>query len=535
MQIIITDSQWVLLLIILLFLGLLASILLAKPILRYIINQVADNAMTRLLKDDYEQNLAELFPSLKRFSILNLIEMSIRAENGEAIVRPLGSPKHFLGYDNLMFSPRQMTQLSLPEDAEIDMSVTIGPYAEKPLVIAIPLMIGAMAYGLAMSEQAKLALAKASKILQTATCSGEGPFLPEEPVEAGKYILQICRWSWGGRTDQQIATADMLEVQMGQGADMGTARIAAKDLVGRARILSGLAPDEPAISLPAPPGVESPEDWPAFMKTLRQRAKGIPLALKIMATDRLEEELAVAVDLGFDAVIIDGAGGGSHATTPIKQDDFGLPSLHALIRAKRYLKNTQISLVVAGGYFTPGQCLKALALGADAIYLGTIPLLALAHNQATKVTPWEPPTTLVYYNSPNNTELNVDQAATSVTNVLKAMVLEMEEAMRALGKTSLKELSPDDLVALDSLTAEITGVKQAFAPYRNGKQLTCEEQQCREALERLNNSLQYARRLIKLMETVITEIRCNNNLSGIQQLKNEVISISNYLNALTKL
>jgi glutamate synthase domain-containing protein 2 len=154
----------------------------------------------------------------------------------------------------------------------------------------------------------------------------------------------------------------MLEVQMGQGADMGTSRIDAVDVEGRARILGGLAPGEPAIALPAPPGVQTPADWPAFMQKLRQRANGIPIALKLMATGRLEEELAMAIQLGFDAVMLDGSGGGSHATAPIKQDDFGIPNIYALVRAKRLLKNTSISLVVAGGFFTPGQCLKALAL-----------------------------------------------------------------------------------------------------------------------------------------------------------------------------
>ncbi|WP_371363273.1 hypothetical protein SRRS_42060 [Sporomusa rhizae] len=459
MQIIITDIQWLLLLLLALVFALMAAVILAKPVLRYFINRVNDDALSKLLTDKYEQNLAELLPSLQRFSVLNLIELSLRAETGKAIGRPLGSPKQLLGYDNLLFTPKQMTKFSLPENAKVDLSVTLGPNATKPLTIQIPLMIGGMAYGLALSEEAKLALAKASKTVQTATNSGEGPFLPEEPLVAGKFILQIGRWSWGGRTDQEIATADMLEVQMGQGADMGTSRIEAKDLEGRARILGGLAPGEPAIALPAPPGVQTPEDWPAFMQNLRQRANGIPIGLKLMATDRLEEELAVAVNLGFDAVILDGSDGGSHATVPIKQDDLGVPNIYTLVRAKRYLEGTQISLVVAGRFFTPGQCLKALALGADAIYLGTIPLLALAHNQVTKVAPWEPPTTLVYYNSPTKTQLNIGQAATSVANVLTAMVAEMEETMQALGKASLKELSPDDLVALDATTARITGVK----------------------------------------------------------------------------
>lgn len=462
MPFIIANLQVLILLLLLLALGLVVTLVFAKPILRYSMNRITDDALAKLFTEEYDQNLAELYPSSKRLSILNLIEMSLRAESGKVIGRPLGSPKHFLGYDNLMFSPRQMTSFSLPESAKIDLSVTLGPKAEKPMTIKIPLMIGGMAYGTALSEEAKLALARASKRLKTATNSGEGPFLPEEPKEAGKFILQICRWPWGGRTNKQIAASHMLEVQMGQGGNLGASRVEASEIAGRARLLAGLAPGEPAISLLGPPGLKSPEDWPVFMEGLRQRANGIPIALKIMATDNLEQELAVAAVLGFDVIAIDGAEGGSHASAPTKQDDLGLPSLNALIRAKRFLKNSRISLIIAGGYFTPGQCLKALALGADAIYLGTIPLFALVHNQIPKAAPWEPPTTLVYYTSPTKTQLDIDTAATSVTNALTSMVLEMEEAMRALGKSSLKELGPDDLIALDSITAEITGVKQVF-------------------------------------------------------------------------
>jgi glutamate synthase domain-containing protein 2 len=444
------------------FLLALVVIFLTKPVMRYIIKRISNDITGKLLSDNYSQNLGELLPSLKRFSLINLLEMSLRAQTGKVLNRPLGSPKHFFGYENLMFSPRQITKLSLPENTKIDMSVRIGGNAKKPMRIKIPFMIGGMAYGLALSEEAKMALARASKILGIAANSGEGPFLPEEPGASGKFVLQICCWSWGLRTNQQIASADMLEVKMGQGADTGAARIEPAEFAGRARILAGLEPGEPAVGLIGPPGVEKAEDWPEFMRKLRLRANGIPIALKIMATDRLEEELALAVDLGFDAIVIDGCEGGSHATTPTKQDDFGIPSLQGLIRAKRYLKDSSISLIIAGGYFTPGQCLKALALGADAICLGTVPLFALGHNQVTKVTPWEPPTTLIFYNSPTKKQLKIDQAATSVANVLKAMVLEMEEAMRTMGKASLKELSPDDLIALDSLTAEITGVRSVF-------------------------------------------------------------------------
>lgn len=467
MEISITGSTWLFLLLLFLALQvLLAIVLLVRPILRYIMGKEIKNALSTLLSDKYTQNLMEVFPSSQRISPLNILENSLRAKDGKIITRPLGSPKFFPGFDNLLFSPKLMTSVSLTENTCINMQVTIGPKARKPLVLNIPIMIGAMAYGLALSANAKIALARAAKGLQTTTCSGEGPFLPEERQEAGKYVLQICRWAWGARTQEQIDSADMLEVQMAQGADMGAVSVEASEFAGRAQELSGLGPDEPAVSFPAPPGIQKPGDWPGFMKELRRKAKEIPIALKIMATDHLEDDLAMAIDLGFDAVIIDGAQGGSHATTPIKQDDFGIPTIIALVRAQRFLSKQKvrekISLIIAGGFFTPGQCLKALALGADAIYMATVPLFALTHGQLEKVIPWEPPTTLVYYDSPANAKLDIDQGATSVINAITSMILEMEEGMRALGKSSLKELSSADLGALDTITAEITGLKRVY-------------------------------------------------------------------------
>lgn len=186
-----------------------------------------------------------------------------------------------------------------------------------------------------------------------------------------------------------------------------------------------------------------------------------------MAAGRLEEDLAVAIDLGFDAIILDGAQGGTHGSAPTKQDDFGIPTLNALVRANRFLQEEgvrhQITLITAGGYLTPGECLKALALGADAIALGSIIMMSASGHQAFKVIPFEPPNTIAYYDAPAASEkLDVDKAATNVVNLLTSMVAEMEEGMRAMGKASLRELGPDDLVALDTYTAEVTGVKRVY-------------------------------------------------------------------------
>ncbi|NLO97884.1 MAG: FMN-binding glutamate synthase family protein [Peptococcaceae bacterium] len=436
-----------------------------KALVRKSVKKNVNHYLKRLLRDPYKENLAELVNAGKRTSIQNIIEIDLKAAHGNLMTRPLGTSKRFNHFDNLMFLPQPLAKgYPLPVNTPIDLRVVIGPKAQKPLQINIPLMISAMAFGLALNQGAKIALARGAKLAGTAISSGEGPLLPEERKHAGKYILQISRWPWGLRTDKQIAQADMLEVQMGQGADMGPSVVSPLEIKGKARRLMKLGYKQQVYSLPAPPGINEPKDWPQFLDQLRKRSQGIPIALKIMA-GRVEEDLDFAIEHGFDAVILDGAQGGSHASPPIVQDDFGIPSIYALMKAVNYLKKMgmkdRISLIVSGGYNTAGDCLKALALGADAIYLGTSVLYASASKQLNKTSPWEPPTELVFYRGQAQRKYNYNLGAESVANMLKSMVMEMEYAMRIMGKKSLKELGPDDLIALDDFSAELTGVKKA--------------------------------------------------------------------------
>ncbi len=436
---------------------------------RTLVQRLFGLVIERLLEDKYHENLMELWGAVRRTSIQNILEISLRAEQGKLIERPLGSPRRLPHYDTLMFVPAQMARLPKEASVAIDMKVTLGPKAEKPLVIETPLMISGMGYGIGLSEQAKIALAKAANQLKTATNSGEGPYLPEERQEAGKFIWQISRSSWG-HSPEAIAAADMIEVQMGQGARMGPFTVEPKAVKGRAQKLMGISPVETVVTLAVIPGVQSPWDWIKYVRDLRAEAGGKPIALKIMATGAIERDLAVALEAGFDVIVVDGAQGGASGASPMICDDLGIPSLLGLVRAERFLceqgARQDVSLVVAGGYATPGECLKAITLGADAVYLGTVPLFALIHRQIHKVLPWEPLTQLVWYNSPYKDRLDINLASQSVANVLKSMTMEMEEGVRALGKTALSELGPNDLVALDDWTAKVTGVKRAY-PWEN--------------------------------------------------------------------
>jgi glutamate synthase domain-containing protein 2 len=447
-------------------LGLLLILIffLGKRFFRTGVQRIFNLVIGRLLEDDYAENLMEFWSAVRRTSIQNIVEISLRAQTGKIIKRPLGSPKTFNHYDNLMFVPAQMARLPVEPLVPVDMKVTLGPKAEKPMMIEIPLMIGGMGYGVALSEEAKRALAKAAKEVGTAINSGEGPYLVEERNEAGKYIWQISRSPYG-RNPQAIAVADMVEVQMGQGSRIGGHIMEPKGIKGKAQKLMGVSPVESVVFGAVVPGITNPWDWPQYVENLRQEVGGKPIGLKIMAGGRLEADLAVAIEAGFDFIAIGGSQGGTSGSSPTISDDFGMPSINALTRAQRYLMEQgvrkEISLVVGGGYVTPGECLKALALGADAIYLGTVPLFAMAHKQLGIVLPWEPLTQLVWYDSKYKQRLDINLAAQSVVNVLKSFTLEMEEGIRAIGKTSLTELGPNDLIALDDWTADLTGVPRA--------------------------------------------------------------------------
>jgi len=432
---------------------------------RTIVQRLFGLVLERLLRDKYHENLMELWSAVRRTSVQNILEISLRAETGKLIDRPLGSPKPLPHYDTLMFVAAQMARLPKEGTIPVDMKVILGAKAEKPLQIEIPLMISGMSFGLGLSEEAKRALARAAKQMGTAANSGEGPFLQEERDEAGKFIWQISRSKWG-HSAQGIAAADMLEVQMGQGARMGYYSKEPSVVKGKAQKLMGISPVESVVTSAVIPGILTPWDWPKYVSDLRAEAAGKPIAIKIMATGGLERDLAVCLEADFDVIVIDGAQGAASGASPLICDDMGIPSLLALVRAERFLREQgarkEVSLVVSGGYATPGECLKAIALGADAVYLATVPLFALVHNQIQKILPWEPLTQLIWYNSPYKQRLDIPLASNSVANVLKSMVLEMEEGVRALGKTALSELGPNDLIAVDEWTSRVTGVKPAY-------------------------------------------------------------------------
>jgi glutamate synthase domain-containing protein 2 len=437
-------------------------------IIRSIVNETVDKAIERIARDQYTESLFEMIPATKKVGPIQLMEIMMRANTGLPAARPLGSHIRFSPWEKLLFNPVHLFRFPTPEDVQINTSVTIGRKARKPLTISIPIMIAAMSYGGALSKNAKIALARAAARIGTATNTGEAGFLQEEREAATLLIGQYNRGGWLNTPDK-YTRMDAIEIQLGQGAQ-GTSpqRTAAKNIGEEYREVFGIPEGEDALIHSRLPGVDTKAQFIALVREIKEEA-GVPVGLKIAATHFLEYELQIALEAGVDFITIDGAEGGTHAAAPSLEDDVGLPTLFATARAAKYLAQKgatgDVSLIATGGLITPGDCLKAMALGADAVYMGTAALMALIGDQMVKSMPFEPPTSLVVYNAKMTDQLDTDRSTESLFNFLNATVREMELICYSLGKTSVGDLSKTDLCTLDPFISKAIGVDLGFVSH----------------------------------------------------------------------
>jgi len=461
------------------FLGALAALavftLLALAALRRIavalLNAGMDVLMRRFLRNRYTENLFSMFGVVRRMGLESFGETLLRAAQGRPLSRPMGTPLHFSPWEKLLFQPVFVTpRLPTPQGVEIGTAAVVGPAAQRPLRVEMPVLIGGMSFGGALSVPAKVALALGANAAGTATNSGES-YLQEERDAAERLILQHHRGLWPNGTmsrPELLHHGDAIEVQFGQGAQAAAAMVTPAGLVGpRMREVYGLEAGRHGEIATRFTGIDSPEAVVEMIRDLKRRFP-VPVGVKIGATDYLEGDLDVFLEGGIDFVAVDGAEGGTHGGPTVLQDDVGLPTLHAIVRADRHLRarnrRDAVTLIAAGQLRTPGHFLKAMALGADAVYIGTAAVIALLCDQAEKALPGEPPYQLLLQSGPRRLKgrLHVGRAAHNVANYLLSVKAEMTCVAQALGRRSLAEIGREDLVALDRDTAEICGVRPAW-------------------------------------------------------------------------
>jgi nitrite reductase/ring-hydroxylating ferredoxin subunit len=362
-------------------------------------------------------------------------------------------------WDSLQFVTAQLARLPLLDDEPVATEVCIGPNADRPLWLDIPLFVSDMSFG-ALSQEAKTALARGAELAGTAICSGEGGMLPEEQAEASRYLYELASarfgWSW-----DVLAKVQAFHFKGGQGAKTGTGgHLPGPKVVGRIAEVRGLPEGTPAVSPARFPDWHSPDDFRRFADEVRERSGGIPIGFKLSA-QHVEEDLDAALSVGVDYVILDGRGGGTGAAPLVFRDHISVPTIPALARARAHLDRRgrrDITLIVTGGLRHAPDFAKALALGADAVAVSNAALQAIGCLGMRACHTDNCPVGIATQKPHLRARLPVDEAAQRLDRFFRASVELMQVLARACGHHHLNQFSQDDLTTFDREMYHLSGV-----------------------------------------------------------------------------
>ena len=375
-------------------------------------------------------------------------------------VAAMGVPRDRLpSWDDIQIITAQLATPPLLDDEPVGTEVVIGPGAQKPLRLEIPLLVSDMSFG-ALSASAKVALARGAELAGTGICSGEGGMLEEERAANSRYFYQLASARFGFSWDK-LDKVQAFHFKGGQGAKTGTGgHLPGSKVTGRIAEVRGLMEGEPAIS-PA-----RFHDWTevaqirAFADEVRSRTGGIPIGYKLSA-QHIEKDLDAALAVGVDYVILDGRGGGTGAAPLIFRDNISVPTIPALARARRHLDRSDrrdVTLIITGGLRTPADFVKALALGADAVALSNSALQAIGCIAMRACETNNCPVGIATQKPELVNRLVVEKSARQLANFLDASVHLMQVMARACGHDHLSKLCADDLVTWKKEMSDLSGV-----------------------------------------------------------------------------
>ncbi|MBI4220468.1 MAG: FMN-binding glutamate synthase family protein [Chloroflexi bacterium] len=381
--------------------------------------------------------------------------------------------------DDLTFLPASLTRIPLEGYREKCVTKTVlgTRYAEKPIELEIPVMITGMSYG-ALSFNAKVALARGAAAAGTSTTSGDGGMLPAERENSKTMVVEVLPSRYGFDV-HHLRQADGIELTIGQGAKPGTGGLllgskVSAEIAAIRDLPAGVDQRSPARH----PDFLGPDDMIIKIEELREATDyRVPIFVKMGAT-RVFDDVKLAAKCGADVIVVDGMEGGTAASPEILQDHTGIPTLAAIVEARRALEDLglygELQLIAAGGIRSGVDVAKALALGADACYIGTAALIALNCNRPLYLEDYaklgtEPgvchhchtgrcPVGITTQDPELMARLPIDEAAQRVTNFLIAMTLEVQMIARACGKANIHDLDPDDMRALTVEAAAITQI-----------------------------------------------------------------------------
>jgi glutamate synthase domain-containing protein 2 len=372
----------------------------------------------------------------------------------------MGVPRDSLPkWDDLQFVVGQLHTLPLLDDEPVGTDITIGPHAEKPLRLAIPLFVSDMSFG-ALSEEAKVALSMGAELAGTGICSGEGGMLSEEQAANSRYFYELASGRFGFSWDK-VQKAQAFHFKGGQGAKTGTGgHLPGNKVLGKIAEVRGLPEGQSAISPARFPEWTDLSAFRDFAAETRAKTGGIPIGFKLSA-QHIEKDIDAALEVGVDYIILDGRGGGTGAAPLIFRDNISVPTIPALARARRHLDTSDasdITLIATGGLRHPADFAKAMALGADGVAISNAAIQAVGCLGMRACHTNNCPVGIATQKPHLRARLPVDIAAERLARFLRAAVELMTVLARAAGHRHLSELKVDDLTTFKLDMADLSGV-----------------------------------------------------------------------------
>ena len=426
------------------------------------------------------------------FDPYTLSEIRRAAATGIYDIRGAGTKRRLPHFDDLLFLGASISRYPLEGYRETcTTDVWLGTrFASKPIHLAIPVTIAGMSFG-SLSAQAKEALGRGASIAGTSTTTGDGGMTPEERGQSRTLVYQYLPSRYG-MNPADLRQADAIEIVIGQGAKPG----------GGGMLLGQKISDRVAEMRDLPKGIDQrsacrhpdwtgPDDLEIKIEELREiTGWEKPIYVKVGAT-RPYYDVALAVKSGADVVVLDGMQGGTAATQDVFIEHVGIPILAAIRPAVQALQDLgmhrKVQLIVSGGIRNGADVAKALALGADAVAIGTAALVALGDNDPAFEAEYEAlGTTAGAYDDWQDgrdpagittqdpllaARLDPVAAGRRLANYLAVLTLEAQTIARACGKSRLHNLEPEDLVALTIEAAAMARVPLAGTDWIPGQRL----------------------------------------------------------------
>ena len=425
------------------------------------------------------------------FDRLTIQEIQRAAETGIYDIRGGGTKRKLPHFDDLLLLGASVSRYPLEGYREkCGTDVVLGTrFAKKPIHLKIPVTIAGMSFG-ALSANAKEALGRGATIAGTSTTTGDGGMTPEERGQSQHLVYQYLPSRYGMNPDD-LRKADAIEIVLGQGAKPG----------GGGMLLGMKVTERVAGMRTLPIGVDQrsacrhpdwtgPDDLAIKIAELREITDWEkPIYVKIGAS-RPYYDVKLAVKAGADVIVLDGMQGGTAATQEVFIEHVGSPILPAIPQAVQALQemgmHRQVQLIVSGGIRNGADVAKAMALGADAVAIGTAALVALGDNHprldeelkkigsaAGFYDDWQngrDPAGITTQDPELSKRLDPVEAGRRLANYLRVLVLEAQTMARACGKSHLHNLDPEDLVALTVEAAAMARVPLAGTSWVPGQQ-----------------------------------------------------------------